>query len=121
MRFPGLTDFGRSKAEHKQRELAYRIAYYMEDYDPYGFRDAMETGQSLEDGIEEAADYVLKEMLSGNYSQLIQDICDPDLDDPELRREMESIIEGLRKLESLDAKQISKNHLKLKRRKNRCN
>ena len=116
MSFPGLTGFGRRKAEHKRRELAYRIAYYMEDYDPYGFRDALETGETLEDGIEEAADYVLNEMLSGNYSQLIQDIDDPDLDDPELRREMESIIEGLRKLQSLDSKQISKNHLKLKRR-----
>lgn len=117
MRFPGLTDFGRHKAEHKQRELAYRIAYFMEDYDPYGFRDALETWESLEDGIDKAADYALEEMMSGNYSQLIQDINDPDLDEPELRREMESIIEGLRKLQSLDAKLISKNHLKIIRRR----
>ena len=35
--------------------LSYRIARFMDDYDPYGFMDALEAGESINDGIERAA------------------------------------------------------------------
>ena len=115
-------DFLERKRDRRMRDLAYRIAYFMEDYDPYGFRDALEVWETLDDGIRKAADYAYSEMRSGNYNQLIHDIYDDNMDGlPELKAEMDSIISDLKRLQSSSQKLISKNPLKLKRRKSRCN
>ena len=78
----------------------------------------METWETLDDAIQRAADYAYSEMRSGNFNQLIHDIYDDDMDGlPELKAEMDSIISDLKRLQSPSAKLISKNPLKLKRRK----
>ncbi len=100
------------KTRRRQRELAYRIAYFIEDYDPYGFRDNLETGESRESGIDRAAEYAYKEMLEGNYDELISTIYDPDLDDPLLKTEMDLIVSSLRDLETLSQPVVAKNLLK---------
>lgn len=113
-----LMDFLERKRDRRMRDLSYRIAYFWEDYDPYGFRDAMDNCETLDDAIQRAADYAYSEMRSGNFNQLIHDIYDDDMDGlPELKAEMDSIISDLKRLQSPSAKLISKNPLKLKRRK----
>ena len=47
--------------------LSYRIARFMDDYDPYGFMDALETGESINDGIERAAREAYSVMLEGDF------------------------------------------------------
>ncbi len=110
------------KRERDMTRLSYRIARYMEDYDPYGFRDGLEVGETVDDGIERAAGYAYDYMRTGQYSRLISEIYDPFLESPpSLKAEMDSIIAELRDMESPSQKLISKNLLKLKWRRRRCN
>ena len=98
-------------------QLAFRIAYFWEDYDPYGFLDSLETGESKESGIQRLAEYALSEMMTGHFNQLIHDIYDGDLDgQPALRTEMESIVSTLRILQEQYQNEIRKNSLPHKRR-----
>ena len=110
-------DFLERKRERRMRDLSYRIAYFWEDYDPYGFLDSLETGESKESGIQRLADYALSEMMTGHFNQLIHDIYDGDLDgQPALRTEMESIVSTLRILQEQYQNEIRKNSLPYKRR-----
>ena len=101
--------------------LSYRIARFMDDYDHYGFMDALETGESINAGIERAAREAYSVMLEGDFGQIREWIYDPDLDEPaNLKAEMDSIMAELKRLEDLHAQTISKNPLRIKRRTNRC-
>ena len=98
-------DFLERKRDRRMRDLSYRIAYFWEDYDPYGFRDAMDNYETLDDAIQRAADYAYSEMRSGNFNQLIHEIYDDDMDGlPELKAEMDSIISDLKRLQAPSAR-----------------
>ena len=48
----------RSKDERiyeRMIELSWRIARFREESDPYGFKDALEPGESVEDGVRRTA------------------------------------------------------------------
>jgi len=110
--------FLETKRDRLMQGLAYRIAYFWEEYDPYGFDDSLDSDESREDGIERIAEDAYSEMKAGNFNQLIHDIYDDDMDGlPELKAEMDAIISDLRKLQSSSPKLITKNLFKLKRRK----
>ncbi len=90
----------------------------MDDYDPYGFRDALEIGESVSDGIERAAGEAYSAMLEGDFGLVREWIYDPDMGETDtLRAEMDSIMSELKRLETLHGQTISKNPLQIKRRK----
>jgi hypothetical protein len=43
-------------------ELAYRMVYWSDDVDPYGFMDAWETGESIEGATERMASQLVAAM-----------------------------------------------------------
>ena len=46
----------------KMAELAYRMVYWSDDVDPYGFMDAWETGESIEGATERMASQLVAAM-----------------------------------------------------------
>ncbi len=117
MSFDGLTPLGLKKVRDRQVELAYRLAYLMEDIDPYGFLDGLENNESMEDGIEKSARYNYELLTAGEYAEIRSWFDDIDLDNsPELKLELDSIFSVMNWLERLDNRVIATNHLKIKRR-----
>lgn len=88
-----------AKAEDSLFALAKRITAYMEEYDPYGFMDAMETGESMEDARERCTLAVYHELLGGNFSEVRGWVNDPGNDYPALRKEMKTILKLLKREE----------------------
>ena len=88
-----------AKAEDSLFALAKRITAYMEEYDPYGFMDAMETGESMEDARERCTLAVYHELLGGNFSEVRGWVNDPGNDYPPLRKEMKTILKLLKREE----------------------
>ncbi len=110
--FEGFKPYAQKQIERKKVELAYRIADYMEDFDPYGFRDSLE-GETIEEGLENAARETLGYINSGQYDEVISWLGDTDCwtDSPhdlEMKQEMESIISGLKWLKENDSRTKSK-------------
>ena len=87
------------KAEDSLFALAKRITAYMEEYDPYGFMDAMETGESMEDARGRCTLAVYHELLGGNFSEVRGWVNDPGNDYPPLRKEMKTILKLLKREE----------------------
>ena len=79
--------------------FSQRIAAYMEDYDPYGFMDALETGESMEDGRMRCILEVYGQLSKGNYSVVRKWVYDPGVQYPEMRKEMRLIMKELKRQE----------------------
>lgn len=110
------------RTQRTMEQLAYRIAYFYEDYDPYGFDDSLDTSETREDGIQRIAEYAYGEMRTGHFNQLIHDIYDDDMEGlPALKLEMDSIIASLRTLQEGYQNTIRKNPLQFQRRRLPCN
>ena len=78
-------------------DTAERVARYFEDYDPYGFRDVLEAGETIEEGLQRATREAYSELKEGNYDTLIGWIFDPDVDD-RLAKEQSAIIRQIGRL-----------------------
>ena len=88
-----------SKKDEGLWSLAQRIAVYMEAYDPYGFMDALETGESMEDGRMRCILEVYDELSRGNFSVVRKWVYDPGVQYPEMRKEMKLIMKELKRQE----------------------
>ncbi len=95
--------------------LAQRIARYMEDYDPYGFMDALETGQTVEEGLVTASEEVYRVLCSDDFATVREWIYDPDIRDRRTKKEMKSILRELKKIERQHRRAIADNPLAKKR------
>ena len=91
---------------------------FIEDYDPYGFMDSLETGMTVAEGLLVATEETFSVLRAGDFDTVRGWLEECDTSDyPELQREKDAILKDLRKAESFHSKLISKNPLKLKRRK----
>ena len=98
-RFKGQPISYNAKKEDSLFALAERITAYMEEYDPYGFMDSMETGESMDDARERCTLVVYHELLGGNFSEVRGWVYDPGNSYPELRKEMKLILKQLKREE----------------------
>lgn len=75
--------------------LAMRYAQFEHDYDPYGFNDTYDT---WEDGYRTLTEYAIQRMKDGETEEFIREFDYQDIEDRGLLREKESIIAGMRSL-----------------------
>lgn len=111
--FERFQPYAQKKIERKKIELAYRIAEYMEDFDPYGFRDSLD-GETIEEGLEMAAGETLGYINNGQYDEVISWMRETDCwgnshYELGMKQEMESIISSLERLKENDSRHRSKN------------
>lgn len=99
--------------------LSYDIAEFMEELDPYDFRDNLDTTETVYDGIERLAEEIRFDLESGDYDRLIDSLSLFDDDDicPDLIDRFHGIMGELNRLKKRNSKLISKNLFKIKRRK----
>ena len=95
--------------------LAERVARYMENYDPYGFMDALETGQTVEEGLVTASEETYRELCAGNFGTVREWIYDSDVSDRRTRKEMKSILRELKRAEKQHRRTIADNLLAKKK------
>jgi hypothetical protein len=69
------------KKEDRAWKLAWRIARYFEDLDPYDFRDNLATGESVEEGIERTAADAYRLMRDGQWEFLAENVLERIADD----------------------------------------
>ena len=99
--------------------LAWILAQFMEDYDHYAFMDDLRTGETIQEGIARVAEETFGYLESGNFEFIIEMLESFDEDDllPDQDDARRSILRELKELRKLDAKLISKNVLRIKRRR----
>ena len=102
-----------------EMRLSYRIACFFEDYDPYGFRDSLEVGVTVDQGIMDATKEIFGTIWSdGDFASVREWLDECDVSDYlDLKAEKEGCLEELGRLEKLHSKLISKNQSKIKRRR----
>lgn len=57
-------------------ELSVRITRFFEDIDPWGFRDCLESSESIEDGIQRFTQETQRTIDDGRVSHLIGELKD---------------------------------------------
>lgn len=87
----------KEKKAEKLMNLAYEVARLQETRDPYEFRDALETGETVEEGIDRAAKEAFIELLAGNYETVIGWFYDPHDDCDYCNNEAERLAKKIRK------------------------
>lgn len=70
--------FRKRTDEEEMEDLACRFTRFWYECDPYEFRDNMETGETLDEAIERASDYIYDELMKGNFDNLITMLKDAD-------------------------------------------
>ena len=106
------------QVELLEMKLAYKIACFFEDYDPYGFRDSLEVGVTVAQGIMDATEQIYDTLWSGDFGSVRGWLEECDVSDlPDMQADKDAYLEELGKLEKLHSKLISKDQSKIKRRK----
>lgn len=99
--------------------LAWTIAQFMDDLDHYAFMDDLRTGETIEEGIARVAEETFGYLESGEYgfiTEMLESFDDGELQ-PEIDDARRSILRELKEIGKLDAKLISKNVSRIKRRR----
>lgn len=101
--------------------ISYDIAEFLEELDPYGFRDNLDTFETVYDGIERFALEIRHDLESGDYDPIIEFLSafDEEDIDPDLIGMFYGILDDLNRLKKRNSKLISKNLFKIKRRRKR--
>ena len=94
----------RSKEERRDERVmsvAWRLARFTEEADPYEFRDNLRMGESLEEGIQRAAFDTYSDLKGGNCGPYVDWLLgwDPEEDlDKDQAKERKSLLKELRAL-----------------------
>jgi len=88
----------RSKDERiyeRMIELSWRIARFREESDPYGFKDALEPGESVEDGVRRTANETYGLLIMGRYDEVIGAVYNPDETCEKCRKASEKLVKEI--------------------------
>lgn len=98
--------------------LSKQIAQFLEEFDPYEFRDNLQTSETVADGLLRVSKDILRDLDDGRFDEIMEDLEEfgDDLV-PELSETYQSIMDELEDLKDSNPKLISKNVLRIKRRK----
>lgn len=99
--------------------LSWTIASFLEASDPYGFRDELHTGETVQEGIARVSEETLGYLESGDYDVIVgalEGALEDGMTD-DLETECQSILRELKEIRILDSKLISKNVSRIKRRR----
>lgn len=80
------------------KNLAIKVVDFFYDYDPYGFIDSTDEGGTVDEAKSRMVEHYYSELVDGNYQLILDEVYDPDLEDPQLRVKMLDIIESIKKL-----------------------
>lgn len=86
------------RRERKLKTVAAKVVDFYYEYDPYGFMDSTEVGETVDETKARMVENYYTELVDGNYQLILDEVYDPDLEDPQLRVKMLDIIESIKKL-----------------------
>ena len=93
----------RTKDERRDERImsvAWRLARFTEEADPYEFRDNLRMGESVEEGVQRAAFGAFSDIKGGNCGRYVDWLegFDPEDLDKEQAKERTSLLKELRAL-----------------------
>ena len=99
-----------NKEEHLMRRVSVRTAKFIESYDPYGFRDALEEGETVGDGLARASDVIYGKLEDREYGTVIGWVMEPRIED-DLWKEQYALFRELVAMAERDGRKNRKNVL----------
>ena len=68
----------RERMEMRAWDLAQRVASMAEETDPYGFRDVMNTGETMHEALERFAGMAYEMLMTGRKEEILEMFWDDD-------------------------------------------
>lgn len=113
-----VRSYSASQYRLRKIRLSDAIAEFLEEYDPYEFRDNLMTGETIGEGLTRVSKEILRDLDDRIFDQLIDIMEQFDDDMPsELEGTYRYIMHELRALNDSNPELISKNILRIRRRK----